>query len=260
MSHWEKYHTRWAHVEPPLRCGAEVVREVQSIVGRAEGTVLLLGVTPELADAFDEVFAVDKNPSMIANVWPGDSAGKRAIAADWLEMNSQGEAFAAIVGDGSLNNLGYPSDIKKLLGNALEMLTPGGRFACRLYERPSSPFTIDDILMAASVPASINFHALKWMIAMHLAAQNDAMVPVAQILATFNKLFPDREKLSRSTGWPRTGIDTIDLYQDSAMSYSFPSREEFLAIIPEGAIEVEFRRCGTYYLASCCPILAFRRP
>ena len=260
MSHWEKYHTRWALIEPPLRCSDEVVREIQSIIGRAPGTVLLLGVTPELADAFDEVFAVDKNPSMIANVWPGDSAGKRAVAADWLELRSQGETFAAIVGDGSLNNLGYPSDIKKLLGIALEMLAPGGRFVCRLFERPSSPFTLDDIMMAASAPASLNFHALKWMIAMHVAAQNEAMVPVVQILATFNKLFPDRERLSRDTGWPRTAIDTIDIYQDSAMSYSFPCREEFLTIIPDSAIEVEFRNCGTYNLASCCPILAFRKP
>jgi hypothetical protein len=260
MSHWAKYHTRWALIEPPLRCSAEVVREVQSIVGRAQGTVLLLGVTPELADAFDEVFAVDKNPSMIANVWPGDSAGKRAVAADWLEMSSQAGTFAAVVGDGSLNNLGYLSDIKKLLDISLEMLTPGGRFVCRLFERPSSPFTIDDIMMAAGAPASVNFHALKWMIAMHVAAQHGATVAVTQILATFNKLFPDRERLSRDTRWPRAAIDTIDLYQDSAMSYSFPSRKEFLAIIPDHAIEVEFRSCGTYNLASCCPILAFRKP
>ncbi|HUQ36874.1 MAG TPA: class I SAM-dependent methyltransferase [Aestuariivirga sp.] len=237
-----------------------MVREIQSITGRAKGTVLLLGVTPELADAFDEVFAVDKNPSMIANVWPGDSAGKRAVAADWLELSSQEGTFAAIVGDGSLNNLGYPSDIKKLLGIALEMLAPGGRFVCRLFERPSSPFTIDDIMLAARAPDLINFHALKWMIAMHIAARNNAMVPVAQILATFNKLFPDRERLSGDTEWPRAAIDTIDVYQDSTMSYSFPCREEFLAIIPDSAIEVEFRSSGTYNLASCCPILAFRKP
>ncbi len=259
MSHWEKYHTRWTHIEPPLRCSAEVVQEVQSIVGRVEGTVLLLGVTPELADAFDKVFAVDKNPSMIANVWPGDSAAKRAVAADWLDLGSQAETFAAIVGDGSLNNLGYPSDIKKLLDAALDMLTPGGHFVCRLFERPSPSFTIADIMQAARAPVSLNFHALKWMIAMHVAAHNDAMVPVTQILATFNTLFPDRDGLSRDTGWPRRAIDTIDIYEGSTMSYSFPCREEFQAIVPDRAIDVAFRSCGTYALASCCPILSFRK-
>jgi hypothetical protein len=53
---------------PPLHPDNAVIDEVKRLVGRRQGPILLLGVTPELAHAFDMVQAVDKNSAMVDSV------------------------------------------------------------------------------------------------------------------------------------------------------------------------------------------------
>jgi hypothetical protein len=53
---------------PPLRPGNAVIDDVKRLVGRRQGPILLLGVTPELAHALDMVQAVDKNSAMVDSV------------------------------------------------------------------------------------------------------------------------------------------------------------------------------------------------
>ena len=96
MSHWHKYHARWAQIAPPLRPDQDVVEYVRALAGGDAGRVLLLGVTSELADAFEKVYAADKNPAMVANVWPGDTPTKKAVVADWLDLDPSIGPFAAV--------------------------------------------------------------------------------------------------------------------------------------------------------------------
>ena len=259
MSHWQEYHTQWETVGPPLRTDPSVVKLMATLTRSLRGPVLLLGVTPELADAFDEVKAIDKNPAMIDKVWPGDSRNKKAIAGDWLEMGGPGNLYSAVVGDGSLNNIAFPGEIAPLLARVIDLLLPGGRFACRLFERPDAPLTWRDLAAAGTYPATVNFHAFKWQLAMRIAADEGANIPVTSILQRFEDLFPDRDKLSEMTGWSRRAIGTIDIYRGSPVIYSFPSRAEFLSCIPAEASNAAFLVCGDYDLAACCPILTFEK-
>lgn len=260
MSHWQKYHARWSQIQSPLRPDQDVVTSMQQIAGAGSLPVLLLGVTPELADAFDRVDAVDRNSAMIANVWPGDSDTKTAIEENWLDIELEPGRYAAVIGDGSLNNVAWPGEMSALLGRVMRWLRPGGTFACRLFERPTGGYSRRHLQRVASEPASINFHAFKWQVAMHLAEERGANVPVASILDLMEELFPDRDALAHTTGWPRTSIDTIDVYRGSSVAYSFPDRKEFMQALPEGATDIRFLACGSYDLASCCPLLTFRRP
>lgn len=259
MSHWQKYHARWAQIQPPLRPDQDVVRALKTLTASPSGPVLLLGVTPELADAFDHVHAIDKNPAMIENVWPGDTDVKKAWQGDWLQAPLPSRHFHAVLGDGSLNNVSYPGELKLLLQRARDCLVPHGTFACRLFERPATPYSIADLQQAASGNASINFHAFKWKMAMHIAEKNQAMVPVAAILRLFEELFPDRDQLAHVSGWPRSAIETIDVYRGSPVEYSFPDRREFLDALPDGIRDTNFMACGHYDLAENCPILSFRK-
>lgn len=260
MSHWQKYHARWAQIQPPLRPNEDVVERLLQLAKPSVRNIVLLGVTPELADAFGTVTAIDKNPAMIANVWPGDSATKAAIEADWLQVELPRTTFDAVIGDGSLNNVSCPEGISILLQRAMDWLVPGGVFACRLFERPADKITADQLLRTAGSKATLNFHAFKWQIAMHIAASAGANVPVSEILRRFNELCPDRDTLAATTGWPRQSIDTIDVYRGSDIVYSFPDRSEFQGTIPTKAVDVGFHAAGTYDLAECCPILSFRKP
>lgn len=259
MNHWEKYHKRWNEIAPPLRPDADVVGHVQSRIGTPQGTVLLLGVTPELADAFPCVHAVDKNEGMIASVWPGDGPGKKAETGDWLDLPAVAEPYAGVVGDGSLNCMPDLASLHALLRKLQDGMAPGAAFACRLFERPETPFTRAHLLAFGDGPAPINFHAFKWQLAMHIAAESGAAVPVLRILDTFDRLFPDREKLAAATGWKLQTISTIDVYRGSPNIYTFPSRAEFTKALPQGVTDVRFDPCGHYDMAECCPILSFRK-
>jgi SAM-dependent methyltransferase len=259
MSHWQDYHARWSQLRPPLRPHPDVIAPVRTLIGNPDGPVLLLGVTPELATAFESVHAVDKSPEMIAGIWPGDTPMRHAVQGDWLHIPGPDGRFNAVVGDASPNNVSYPDEVCRLLLRVRELLAPGGRFACRVFERPAWPFTREDLLDMTTNPARINFQAFKWMFAMHLAAHTEPSVPVRRVLALFEQMFPDRDGLAARTGWPRADIDTVEVYRESPVVYCFPDRSEFLRMLPQGFSEVAFHACGGYDVAECCPILSCRK-
>src|SRR5208282_662795 len=59
-THWSRYHAAWNKLAPPLRPNAEVCAAIRRLLGERAGPVLLLGVTPELADVAPRVVAVDR--------------------------------------------------------------------------------------------------------------------------------------------------------------------------------------------------------
>jgi SAM-dependent methyltransferase len=258
-NHWDKNPGHWSRIEPPLRPDDVVTRAFQDLAGGRAARVLLLGVTSELANAFDNVQAIDKNPMMLAKVWPGDTALKRAVQGNWLEMPIAQQPFDAVIGDGCLSNLDYPHAVREVLLRVHANLKPGGRFVCRLFERPDAPWSRETLLATASGPAAINFHAFKWQVAMHLAGTTQPTVPVPAILELFNELFPDRAALAARTGWPRDVIDLIDVYRESEVRFTFMNRREMLAVLPPLIADQRFDACGSYDLAECCPMLSFRR-
>lgn len=258
-NHWEMNPRHWSRIEPPLRPDAEVTRTFQRLAGGPAARVLLLGVTSELANAFESVQAIDKSGNMISKVWPGDSASKQALQGNWLEMPVPDQPFDAVIGDGCLSNLDYPHDVREVLQRALHCLRPGGKFVSRLFERPDAPQSREALLATGSAPASINFHAFKWQLAMHLSGVTQATVPVPEILALFNELFPDRAALAARTGWPRELIDLVDVYRDSEVRFTFMTRREILAVLPPGITDLRFDDCSDYDLAECCPMLSFAR-
>jgi SAM-dependent methyltransferase len=258
-NHWEKNPRHWSRIEPPLRPDETVTRTIQQKAGGAGANVLLLGVTSELANAFESVQAFDKSAAMIAKVWPGDSASKRAQQRNWLELPPPEQPFDAAVGDGSFSNLDYPHEVREVLQRVVHSLRPGGRFVFRMFERPDVPETRESLIATASGPARMNFHAFKWQLFMHLAGITQATVPVEQLLDFFNELFPDRAALAARTGWSRELIDLVDVYRDSEVRFTFMTRAEFMAVLPAGITDLRFDLCSDYDLAECCPLASFAR-
>ena len=258
-NHWQRFPPRWSRVQPPLRPDHDVVSRLRTLAGTPTGPVLLLGVTPELAEAFTVVCAVDKSAAMIADIWPGDTEQRTAVQGDWLGLDASSGRFAAVVGDGSISVVSSLAEFERLLAIVAERLEPGGRFACRYYERPATP--IDEPALRSTIAhGSLNFHAFKWQLAMHVAAKEGATVRAQRIADCFNALCPDREALAVRTGWSRDDIDMIDVYEGSTVAYVFADRAEVVHRLPANVEGVEFVACGSYDLASCCPILTFRKP
>jgi SAM-dependent methyltransferase len=210
-----------------------------------------MGVTPQIAEAYTHVTAVDREPAMIENVWPGNTETKRAINDNWLTVDLPENYYDGIVGDGSINMLSYPEDVNFMLNKAMQLLRPGGVFACRMFTRPDEPITMERLLAEAENP-TVNFSAYRRLIPMYLALKHGPLVPVRLIVELFDQLFPDRTILK----WTAEQMSTMDAYYKSEATTWFPTRDEILALAPAGSRYIE---SGTYDIADTCPILTFTK-
>jgi SAM-dependent methyltransferase len=256
VNHWQGYHEKWSRLRPPLRPDQDVVAAFRQTLGGRVGKILLLGVTPELADIAPDVTAVDRSQPMIDHIWPGDTVHRRARRGDWLSLEFADGTFDAAIGDGVLNFPRYPDGTRALLTEIRRVLRPGGRFVCRLFAAPDEAEPLNRLRDEAHRGAIGNFHALKWRVAMAVVrASEEPNIPVQTIRDTFMRVFPDRDALARAAGWARADIDTIDVYDGSAEVYAFPTRAQFLDAAPLGLAPGRFVEAGTYPLAERCPLL-----
>jgi SAM-dependent methyltransferase len=240
----------------PLRPNHEVIAAVKDQIAGLPGRTLLLGVTPELADIAPDVVAVDRNYSMVANIWAGNTASRRAVVGDWRNSNFVANAFTACVGDGSLCSLQYPNEFSATLAELARVLRRPGKLVIRVRVSPDTPETVADLVDAAMSGTLENFHAFKLRLAMALAAQRSASdICADSIFNAFDDRFSDRVALAQSTGWTRAQIDTIDFYRGSAATFSYPTQQQLLAVVSPVFPIVRLVCSGTYDLAERCPLL-----
>jgi SAM-dependent methyltransferase len=248
-------HLRWAILKPPLRPNGEVVDAVASAISRHDARVLLLGVTPEFSGLGASLVAIDQNSIMIEEIWPGDRAERRALRGDWRAMPVPEGDFSAVIGDGSLGVFKYPSDYGDFYRELARVMRPGARLVVRVYAAPDTGEAVSALSEAALSGRGGEFSAFKWRLAMaQIPVCRSPNVPVRLIGRAFDLAFPDRDALARATGWSAAEIGSIDQYAGSDATISFPTRDELLAIIPDGFANPRFAPSGHYELAECCPL------
>lgn len=133
----------------------------------------------------------------------------------------------------------------------------------RVFERPHGYDAVDLYRLNSEMqgPATVNWHAFKWLMAFHINdQQDDSRIRLSDIMDLFNKLCPDRQALSERTGWSLDSINTIDLYQGSDKVTCFGTRKEHAATIPMSAVDVGFWTVPGYDLHEHCPIMRWRKP
>jgi SAM-dependent methyltransferase len=259
-SHWADLHRRWAHVTTPLRPTPEDVASFRQVLAGHNERLLLLGVTPELADLGAQTIGIDKNSAMAAHLWPGNTAHRQALAGDWLALPFARDSFSAAVGDGSLSAFSYPDSYRQLFSQLAGVLRLGGRLVLRLYKSPDESESLAAVFAAVRGGEIRNFHVFKWRLAMALvAAAGNPNLAVVEILAHFQQAFPDRQKLAAMTGWPMAQIDTIDVYRGSPEVYSFPTFEQIRQTMPASFTNPRLIASGSYELAERCPLLVMDR-
>jgi SAM-dependent methyltransferase len=264
---WKRIAGHWPHVGSPQRPIEEDGRLMLALAAPALASryapgVLVLGVTPEIVrlpwPAGATVLALDQSPDMIASIWrPHPHIVSLVVRARWQLMPLKDRSASLAVGDGSLNALPLLEDYPVVLAEVARVLQPGGALVLRCFVRPEQPERIDAVAAAAFDGRIGSFSALKWRIAMSLDGGSSSSVAVAEIRAAFDRFFPDRDRLSRATGWARQTLDTIDNFRDASTRYSFPT----LAAIRAVASPV-FRVAGVsrvnYELSDLCPTLFFQ--
>jgi SAM-dependent methyltransferase len=258
--HWSEIHRVWPQYTPPLRPNFEVIAEMRRQIGAPSGRTLVLGVTPELADIAPNVVAIDKNASMVGNLWPGNTDRRRAIIGDWLNSNFVAAAFECCIGDGSLNAVRYPDEMQRLCNEVTRSLRFGGRFVIRVFVLPDTAETAEAVRQSALRGTIRNFHGFKWRLAMAIARESkQPNVEMRWVFDAFNEMFPDRNRLVSVTGWARKEIDTIEILRDSVAISSFPTRDQLLSVVSRAFSSVRLISVGTYEAAELCPLLVAER-
>ena len=253
-SHWAQRSQHWNRSVPPLRYDAVALQTLKELVGVRTNKIVLLGVTRELAEAFPNILAIDSEPNMISNVWIGNTDTKEARLANWLTVELADNSMSATIGDGSINQVAFPHDQKQLLTRILDWLEPGGVFACRMYTRPDTPITREQLIEQGIRP-TINWSAYRRMLSMYLAELEGQTIHTRNITGLFNELFPDRSILP----WTKEQLEMVDTYATSKLQSCLPTRKELEQIFPDG-VTATFVDTGNYDLAEYCPILTFTKP
>ena len=258
VTDWRNFAAVYGRLCPPLRPSPSDVAHFAGAMAGHDARVLLLGVTPELSVLGNDLTAIDNSPRMLSDVWIGDHPARRAVRGDWTRLPFEDSSFTAVIGDGSLNSApGLEPDMLREIARAL---ADGGRAVFRAFCSPDQPETLSTVRQDVVSRWEGNFHALKWRIAMALAASDaNRTVAVRTILAAFDDLFPDRPELALKTGWSLDSITTIDAYAGAAHSLSFPTLAELLDTAAPYFAQARVLEGRGYPLAERCPTIVWSR-
>jgi len=257
MSALPKHSNNWNKLTPPLRPTPAVAAMMQQL--SKQGRALMFGVTPELHKVFPDLLAIDANPEMIKQVWPGDTLLRTALVGECMSMRFPPESFANVIGDGAITMLSSPDNIREIQNKAYEWLEPGGMFIHRLFECPDEQITLDRLIDILKNPATMNWNAFKMLMMFHRAQNNNSIIQLNSVLDLFNEIAPDRDAVCTATGWDRAVVDTIDLYQGIGTITYKPNRAQWIEMIPEDAVNIHFHTVPGYDLYEMCPIMTWEK-
>jgi SAM-dependent methyltransferase len=268
---WSRHAAAWDRIGPPLRPspddGAILERLASSV---AAPRVLVLGTTPEMArlawPAGTTLLAVDRSPTMIADVWPGfPRPGEGALLADWRTMALPPASRDLVVGDGITAVLRWPDELAEVCGRVRDVLAPGGpgrpagRVALRAFLRPDVPEAPEAVLDAALARRIAGFHAFKLRLVMALQADPARGVAVADVWRWWAAHGPGADALAAATGWPAGQIDTLGSYRDATVVMTFPTADELRAVAAAAGLVEVATEVGGYELAERTPTVVWAR-
>jgi len=269
---WPLLSAKWDLLASPVRPCAEDVRIAEDLFfaeasrtgAHGRQRACLLGVTPEIAtvpwlEEFDLV-AVERVQAMIDSVWPGNTANRCAVRADWRRLPFPDECFDLLIGDGCLTPVGFPDELAQFLASLHRCLRQGGYLMLRLFCRPDVPETPDSVIAALRAGAIGSIHAFKWRLSMALQASTDAPdVAVNDVWQAWRAANFDANALAAARGWSPETVATMEFYRGSLARNNFMPFERAIACLQDCGFEHVATRTGSYELAERCPHVLLRK-
>jgi hypothetical protein len=269
-THWNSTARSWDLYTSPLRpCGEDVATFLRFINTYSDTppdgatAALILGVTPEIATmswpAPTLVTGVDKAQEMVKVVWPGDVPGLRhAVCDDWFVLPPPVRPYDVVIGDGSMNALRYPGEMRRLLARLRMLARPGALLILRSFARPAIPESIAALFHAAQTAAAGSFHAFKFRLAMALQARPEEGVTLDEVWQFWRRLESEVEGLSERCGWLPEMVRTIELFRGKQVRLTFPTLDELIAMLQAEGVSLLERHLPQYEMGDRCPIVVGR--
>lgn len=266
---WSRHVLQWNNIGSPLRPAAQDIEIMQRLVatqcsksGRTSTRAILLGVTPEIAKMqwppATKLLAFDRNPSMIANVWPGNElTGAVAECANWTNLPVADHSSDVVIGDGCFVPLRFPESYHTLNREIGRVLTRDGSLVVRFIVKPDKLETVATVFDDLASGRIGNFHVFKWRLAMALQDNAEAGVRLADIWNVWNETYPDPLALTHQLNWPIETIRTIDNYREVSDYFAFPTLRELRDVLSPLFVETSIVY-PDYELSQRCPIIQLR--
>jgi SAM-dependent methyltransferase len=266
--HFNPYIAHWNEMYAPLRPCAETLKTyrrlfLQRHVADSPPSVLLLGVTPELATAewlrSAHITAVDHSEAMIAHIWPGNDAHRRAVLGDWLTLPMEPESQDCVIGDGIFNFFSYPTGHEELARSLARVLKKEGQLIIRAFCPPERLQPTEVLFRKAKQGQIRNFNEFKLLLL--AAIQNGNAhegVGLTSVWEKFQSEFPSFEECAIQTGWPHKTIETIDLYKNNAVRYHLATPSEIEIALSQFFTLEKIENSPTNW-ESHTPLMSFRK-
>lgn len=266
--HWQLASRRWQHVVPPhcptaedLAFSVGAVANWSALNGAPR--VVILGVTPQLYYAEwpsnSDIIAVDNNPSMIRNVWPGPA--EAATLADWRTMALPDGSRDIAITDGGFSMLPFPDDLLTVLANLHRIIVAGGLVLARLYVPTVEPESLESVLADLYAGKIGNLALLKTRLWNAHFLRPDIGVKVADIWDNFNKYEPDLPALAARIGWEEGHMCALNSYKNSGNVYSFFRIDDLTRLLGNSNLGFCLEAVHTpgYEQGELCPSILLRR-
>lgn len=239
--HFNPYIAFWDDLGPPLRPDLQTIQAYGELFQAVQPSdkdaqVMLMGVTPELANAawlaHAKMTAIDHSPAMISAIWPGDHHHRQAITGDWFNLPVPPLSQHMVMGDGVLNFLTYPAEHQALSHSLSAVLRPGGHLILRAFCAHEHTENPEQIVHRAKHRKFTSFHDFKLML-LGALQQGDIQTGVALASAwqMFHEHFPNMDDCAAQTGWSIEAIRTIDLYKANTKRYFLATPAEIESVL-----------------------------
>ncbi|MBS0287714.1 MAG: class I SAM-dependent methyltransferase [Proteobacteria bacterium] len=238
MTLWDNQAKRWANIGSPLRPSPIDIQTSSSWIkhlittDEKPFTVLLLGVTPEIAHIRwpknTRLIAIDNNFSMLKSILPSETQTikPQGFVGDWLKLPLADAKVDLVIGDGCFTCI-TENNYEKMIKEIRRVISPAGAFIIRFFIRPNITESIGSVHQEFLSGKIENFHVLKWRIAMALHGSLNQGVSLNSIWESWNTLFKkNNQSLFKRLQWPQSVIQTIDNYKESSVYYTFPTLQE----------------------------------
>ncbi|MEQ9467661.1 MAG: hypothetical protein RLN88_09625 [Ekhidna sp.] len=193
---------------------------------RQDINVLICGVTPHLVNldypekAF--ILGVDFSEDMIRYVWPGDVKGKRrALRANWLDMDIASDSIDIIIGDGSLNFLDNTS-YQSFLHKASTILKKDGVMIKRTYLK-SDRDTPEECFRGIFEKRFQNLTEFRLRFIRSMQQDENQGVLMADVYELWHGMNPDLDQIASATGYDVSMLKGMDFYKDMKARLFFHS-------------------------------------
>ena len=228
--------------------------------GRADPTLLLLGVTPELwrmeTGERSRAIATDHSLDMIRGVWPGRVRSRDTVlAADWRRLPFADASIDLALADGSLTNLPFPAGYAEVSAELGRTLAQDGCWVARCFVQAAGPESVADVLADLSAGRAGGFHAFKWRLAMALQPDATAGVVLAEVWDTLAAIAPDLAALAARCGWSPESVRTIEAYRGLDARYTFPTLDELCSLLRQTGFSILEVVTPAYELGDRCPTI-----